>query len=95
MTIQEFIECCIEGGYKFPRKSVFTLNNGDVIAVESFILNPKAWEAVAKVKDWRNDEGECGACEYPNSMEGPEVYMYRMIKALCNGSTLEEYIATL
>lgn len=63
-------------------------------------LDPEAWKTVGKVKGWEtHDSTECW--EYVNEFDQVvlldmwENKMHDMIDALCNGKTLEEYIATL
>lgn len=103
MKIKEFIEAAIEGGWKNTFPKIIT----DDIHSEQFMtiylqsryfpivaLDPEAWKAVGKVKGW--DGGyDCGSCEYPGAQDDPKYHMSEMVKALCKGKTLEEYIATL
>lgn len=96
MTIQQFIEAAIEGGYKFSNKSIFVLDNGDVIAVESFIIDPLAWQAVAKVKNWKGKFAHVPGTVWDAQGYLPGQYQQIcMIEALWAGTTLEEYLATL
>lgn len=102
MTIKEFIETAIEGGYKTTAQHKWVLPDGYVTALDSIFLDPKAWEAVAKVKGWKQpfktriwfwkSYGTLG------EFCSPDIYvnkMHDMIDALTEGMTLEEYIATL
>ena len=106
MTIQQFIEAAIEGGWKNDGQKVTNSLQKDVTralfspqmtrltSLQDMCLDPEAWKAVGRLKGWKTD-GMCGACEYPGSMDDPEWHMHQMVRALCNGQTLEEYIATL
>lgn len=102
MTIKEFIKTAIEGGYS---KEIFIDIQRRYRIIEDLhglpsryyyevFLDPEAWKAVGKVKEWSGGD-ECGSCEYPNWQDDPKYHMSEMIKALCSGKTLEEYIATL
>lgn len=49
MTIKEFFEAAIEGGWDFKRSYVGTQSSVE-ISYEKMFLDPKAWEAVCKIK---------------------------------------------
>ena len=54
MTIPEFIQVAIEGGFEYD--PVLGWGNGNnPECVYEMILNPKAWEAVGKVKGWEKE----------------------------------------
>lgn len=104
MTIKEFIEVAIEGGWNYknttnPRAHNFGLwvESGrgidDNIIYSQVLLDPEAWKAVGKVKGWEG--GDCPTCGYVFDQEEPLYHMSQMIYTLCKGKTLEEYIATL
>ena len=120
MTIKDFIEKAIEGGWEKGHEKYTVLMNisefhllvvdGDKSQTISFtriILDPKAWKAVGVIDGW--DIGwqcdECGkrhVCDGENCMEGGthpfgcyRKEMHKMIDALIEGKSLEEYIATL
>lgn len=91
MTIKQFIEAAIEGGWEnkeLPTISTEQSSMGEVITamywrkmLPVIALDPGAWKAVGKVKGWP---------------EGYEIeFAGNMIRALWAGKTLEEYIATL
>ena len=64
MTIQEFIEKAIEGGYR--REGVVGLNALDLSEIllprgaEPILLDVEAWKAVGKVEGWEEKELEIG-----------------------------------
>ena len=157
MTIKQFIEKAIEGGWKYLNKYQPYKNNQDAWAVtvdtsnssaseilldsifSEILLDPKAWIACGKVEGWEdwsysyyvishhteNDEkemketGSCDNCGYwqrvdtfdeiperlknvdgawrTHPQDEPEYLnnMHRMIDALAEGKTIEEYIKTL
>ena len=93
MTIKEFIEKAIEGGYDIKRALVVNKDDEyNPISMQSsdkMFLDPKAWEAVGKVEGWNKyDEKEYFAPEYRNKM-------HQMIDHLVEGGTIESYIETL
>lgn len=125
MTIKQFIEKAIEGGWVF-RSSIkvyrvtfdhpkyphsVTLDSAEVIVstlVHEILLDPLAWQAVGKVEGWggRGDFwNEKGGRLVPGKPRVvgmlhafcPEwqFHMHRMIDALAEGKTIEEFIATL
>jgi len=96
MTIKQFIEKAIEGGY--PENQ--TISWG---ALYKLLLDPKAWQAVGKVEGWG---GKCHDCSEELDGEicvagGTHIYpkwrtqMINMVVALAEGKTLEEFIKTL
>ena len=127
MTIKQFIEKAIEGGWK-PQKLGFTRKPTDF---EGFFLNgskleitareqvgtgrdgekkegsfwihmrevityPEVWQAVGKVEGWQTiGESEKGYHIHPASRAEWEYQMHRMIDALADGKTIEEFIKTL
>lgn len=108
MSVKEFIEAAIEGGWSDNNCFTDNPHHSEFIKEEMF-LDPEAWKAVGKVKGWK-----VGAYPYADEMvnnyrtgfvaqyEGVDFYgeywqyaMHLMIDALIKGRTLEEYIATL
>lgn len=111
MTIKEFIEAAIgrevydihpqdmvaeyEEIFNVSRYAI-KLDHGNVIRridIHTLVLSPEAWKAVGKVKGWLS---------YIGSHDGTTTFyteaqsnMVKMVHALFNGKTLEEYIATL
>lgn len=108
MTIQEMIEKAIEGGWKSdyeldvsqkPMCGDFVLNRKSIrqtpdecysveIGKENVLLDPTFWQTVGKVCGWEESNGIDQINEW-------HVRMSEMINALCEGRTLEEYVATL
>lgn len=137
MTIKEFTEAAIQGGWlglntfvaltgtvektSFEVVDCFgyygqcwsvkrPLCNDFSFKIEQLAMDPKAWEAVGKVKGWGTTGHEqSGGLVPPVMILGrydrlslgsimwsvPQFYMHRMIDSLYEGKTLEEYIATL
>lgn len=62
---------------------------------EIVLLDPLAWQAVAKVEGWRQGFYEYGSANEAVEMAPYMVKMHLMIDALCEGKTIEEYLATL
>lgn len=111
MTIKTFIEKAIEGGYEWTDKPLpYPLVLKLKVFRASFkgaakeritnraLLNPDAWRAVGKVEGW---EAKCSF--KPNSAvgdltechDGWLLNMHRMIDALAEGKTTEQYLETL
>jgi len=84
MTIQAFIENAVQGG--IPRDAV------DGVNVYELLLNPELWKAVGKVEGWNVHDNS------RNLYEAKPHWLYlqhRMIDALAEGKTLEQYLETL
>jgi len=84
MTIKQFIENAVEGGWKPTDDFQLTFEE----SMHRILLDPEAWEAVEKAGWWEPD----------NHVERPEEWMYKMrwmIDALIEGKSIEEYIETL
>ncbi len=103
MTIKQFIETAIEGGYTNnwfqdlkvdEQQEVFGTAEDIWKMCPNIFLDPEAWKAVGKVKQW-DDVSDCVACDYPGWQLSVPAKMHGMIKALLKGQTLEEYIETL
>ncbi len=99
MTIKQFIEKAIEGGWgEFTAKSAA---KNDYIEwciknIERALLDPDAWKAVGKVEGW--DDGECNDETYKNAPIGMFMWtwkMHQMTDALCEGKSIEEFLRTL
>jgi hypothetical protein len=99
MTTQLFIEKAIEGGWKpfYARDSEWepSYQKAYYISkyhVHSTLLDHEAWKAVGKVEGW----GEQGSIEQVIG-ENPSWRdaMHRMIDALAEGKTIEQYLETL
>jgi hypothetical protein len=97
MTINEFIQKAADGGYKFRGDKLlyddqvdqWCVRDGNggyfIPCVEAIFLDPDAWRALGK-----NEKVENDVIEYWTVLS-----MRGMINALCDGKSLEEYIATL
>lgn len=67
------------------------------ISIQDLMLDPKAWQAVGKVEgwDWEGITQQLGAYEANRKMPAWQYQMHRMIDALCEGKTIDEYLQTL
>lgn len=65
------------------------------IPIQTILLDPEAWKAVGKVEGWGNSHK--GWLWYKNEMKmvAYVVYWHRMIDALAEGKTIEQYLETL
>lgn len=106
--MKEFIEKAIEGGWKYQERLFGDLkfderiifNHEPSIALQPFIdsilLDPLAWQAVGKVEGWTDLSKEAQGIIPLNKSQIVWYWnMHRMIDALCEGQTPEEYISTL
>lgn len=96
MTIKEMIEKGIEGGYDVQVSYAKGLpdvyaKDGYFVSLEKILLDPLFWQAVGKV--------EAQNTAFRNSEQTHRMWaigmMHRMIDALAEGKTLQEYIETL
>lgn len=101
MTIQSFIEKAIEGGWIPYSYETPVPDNGAI--QKAILLDPLAWKAVGKAEGWKGSCDVCGSRTALNcsGSDGGGImdtwlwYMHRMIDALAEGKTIEEYLATL
>ncbi len=93
MTIPDFIEKAIAGGWKWHgskvsliRRTMRFQHDGYTEAINeaAIFLDPKAWKAVGKVEKWKSAP-----------YNPAEIRMSKMIDALWDGKTIEEYLKTL
>lgn len=64
---KQFIEDAIEGGWNFkedngyvyPTESTKAMLEGGWVHLNMLILDPKAWQAVGKVREWEQEDGHC------------------------------------
>lgn len=92
MTIKEFIEAAIEGGFDHDL-SIGWGNGNNAECLYDLILDPKAWKAVIKVEMMKDDVYSAGSDQEISDIA--QTKMHNMINTLFIGKTLEEYIATL
>ena len=86
MTIKQFVEKAIEGGFEERMWGM-----GNCSQCSDIFLDPKAWEAVSKVEGWggaKNLDTDEYTPYWQNRMRG-------MIDALIEGKTIEEFLKTL
>ena len=86
---KDFIEKAIKGGWKqsLPK---FVLNT--TIDINNIFLDPLAWQAVGKVEGWRTRKCEKEICIPCNDWK---YAMHRMIDALAEGKSVEQFLQTL
>lgn len=126
MTIQQFIEKAIEGGWRpllahqvwyanWNNRSLPRQEARASYVLHEILLDPEAWKAVGKVEGW--EKWSCGDCYMPqfkafltsdadqcscclaernrSEIETWKMNMHRMIDALAEGKSVEEYLETL
>lgn len=110
MTLKGFIEKAIEGGWNDGQDLVPEYYNPINDSCKAIFLDPLAWQAVGKVEGWGNTKdvrlsyvGFCRdeECNTDNSLD--EAYridfatyqIHRMIDALAEGKTIEEFLKTI
>lgn len=86
MTIEQFIEKAIQGGWK-PEHLSRDRTLMRMKAFQAAILDPSAWKAVGRVEGFPHNEGM--ADQWWQSR------MHRMIDTLAEGKTIEQYLETL
>ncbi len=101
MTIKQFIEAAVEGGWSEENSNCYTDTDGGhstEFVEELVFLDPKAWEAVGKVKGWKL----AGDFDYQTAGDPEELSwdewktkMANMVTFLIDKGSLEEYITTL
>lgn len=87
MTIQQFIEKAEAGGFS----CMPFLSDGGITVSNALFLEVEAWKAVGKVEGWNLGAHRVGADITPRWKK----YMHRMIDALAEGKTIEQYLETL
>lgn len=106
MTIKEFIEKSIDGGYGNGREHF--LRNLPEYALFQVWLDPLAWQAVGEVDGWEdvhpmNVLGECLGCGKDvdpghvckSVKKGYVARMHDMINFLVEGKSVEQFLETL
>lgn len=98
MTIQQFIEKALEGG-GYPKLDIISVDLFGFLyqvgreefrfELSQILLDPLAFKAVGKVEGWPKDQFEY------QIREGWNGKMHRMIDALAEGKTIEQYLETL
>lgn len=102
MTTKDFIEKAIEGGWKerFGDSRWSGGNNETKVwNKEAILLNPLAWKAVGKVEGWTGtgttDEADNKMVfSYFEAMNW-KTKMHRMIDALAEGKSIQQFLETL
>lgn len=108
MTIIEFIQKAIEGGWKCP---LVNAGSDFMYPLDNFIfLDPLAWQAVGKTEGWNGTwsrevwtnkddqlyaEGLDRFGTTENGLPAWRWYMHRMVDSLAEGRSLEDFISTL
>lgn len=93
MTIEDFVEKAIQGGW--DSKNEWGSSPHD-IPIERILLDPKAWQAVARVTTHRGEEKHLSHPVLDARIKATASRnMYRMIDALAEGGTIESFLETL
>lgn len=98
MTIQNFITKAIEGGWRlkgyagYYTKTVIMQWAGN--RAYEILLDPLAWQAVGKMEGWELEETS-DPYRLLNGKSEAINNIHRMIDALAEGKTIEQFIATL
>lgn len=92
MTIKQFIEKAVEGGYG----GYIPTNVMSEVLIDKctyIFLDPLAWQAVGKVEEWLDEV----YCHPIGDFTKPQwqVIWHLMIDALVEGKTIEQFLATL
>ena len=100
MTIQSFIEKAVAGGW--TSKVYEAEAEMGLVNYEAVLLDPEAWKAVGKVEGWKGkvisqkiDPSTIEGVYEEYAVEGWYVRMHRMIDALADGKSIEQYLETL
>ncbi len=80
MTISEFEEKAIKGGWEAPKRGSLAS-----LTIETTLLDPQAWIAME----------ESSGFSSPLSKERAGIKMHNMISHLINGGTIESFLTTL
>lgn len=105
MTIKQFIEKAIEGGWDDTNYAFGSKQPDEKWKVgaweydEKIFLDPKAWQAVGKVEGWKKTRKEWSYREGNSTtiylLDRAENEMHEMIDVLCAGKTIEEFLKTI
>lgn len=98
MTIKEFIEKAIEGGWnKYVGNMIRQEPRLWEQWYETALLDPKAWEAVGKVEGWevQPTHWKKDADGYELKPVGAHMRMVHMTPHLIDGGTIKSYLETL
>lgn len=108
MTIQEFVEKAVEGGWKCCDRDIFPDGKTitDHVVVPAILLDPEAWKAVGKVEGWKQEDYFCTfgsvhptlASRYAGKayvMDTWQRYMLSMMESIIDGKTIEQFLETL
>ncbi len=85
MTIKQFIQKAIEGGWEVKKATALIKLELSVIP-EVVLLDPLAWQAVGKVEEWNSAK---------TSQDPWDSQMIAMTQALIEGKTIDEFLKTL
>jgi hypothetical protein len=107
MTINEFIQKAVDGGYKYHGDKLlydeqvgqWFVRNGNggyfMSCIEVVFLDFNAWMFVSRTEGWAELVELPGNKVVDKSAKIAKLRMLSMISALCDGKSLEEYIETL
>lgn len=101
-AIERFVKDSIEGGYK-PKYSTpehidhwYGMEERKSVCIPQLMLSVAAWRAVGKTRGWASADGVGG--KYADPTEPCPYWkwnMHRLIDALSEGKTIEEYLTAI
>lgn len=91
MTIQEFVEDAVEGGWSH-QPTLMMANEPHPIALECIFLDPAAWQAVGRVRGW---DGPDTPKPFGDSTSHTKAKMTHLMTALYSGKSVEDYLSSL
>lgn len=96
MTISQFIQKAIEGGYKHSNYNLQKIVDDGMeespSLIKELVINPEVWRAVGKIEGWDNAECDGKILDDKNHYQ---VKMHQMIDFLADGRSIEYFIKTL
>jgi len=107
MTIKEFINKAIEGGWEETFEGQFNKRLAGrgkyfYVPVGSILLDVRAWEAVSRVEKWGKKICTMGAWERMSDgakelshLDAAKYFARKMMEALWDGKSIEDYFKNL
>lgn len=108
-AIKQFMRDAVDGGWepKFSRgmgvieadlgtRTLNVIKGPPTLSWSDMFLDPEAWKAVGKVRGW-NAKSPDGVLWYKHKMPMKPylVLMHRMIDALAEGKTIDQYLESI
>lgn len=98
---EQFIKDAIEGGWnEMPAKAMEWMFNNGGFSEEKVLLDPQAWQAVGKVRGWRDElhcSGECNDFidDMDTTIDGWKYQQKQFISELQDSKTIEEALTAI